>query len=102
MKLLVKSELYAGNLVKGINTWAIGVVRYSAGVLDWTKDGSEDKENGDLMWSFPQEGQFWKTVSEEKGRWQEFDQCGGLCASGGGRPEHLCSWQQGVDVEGCR
>ena len=38
MKLLVKSELYAGNLVKGINTWAIGVVRYSAGVLDWTKD----------------------------------------------------------------
>ena len=38
MKLLVKSELYAGNLVKGITTWAIGVVRYSAGVLDWTKD----------------------------------------------------------------
>ena len=38
MKLLVKSELYAGNLVKGINTWAIGVVRYSAGVLDWTKE----------------------------------------------------------------
>ena len=36
--MLVKSELYAGNLVKGINTWAIGVVRYSAGVLDWTKD----------------------------------------------------------------
>ena len=38
MKLLVKSELYAGNLVKGINTWASGVVRYSAGVLDWTKE----------------------------------------------------------------
>ena len=38
VKLLVKSELYAGNLVKGINTWAIGVVRYSAGVLDWTKE----------------------------------------------------------------
>ena len=36
--MLVKSELYAGNLVKGINTWAIGVVRYSAGVLDWTKE----------------------------------------------------------------
>ena len=38
VKLLVKSELYGGNLVKGINTWAIGVVRYSAGVLDWTKE----------------------------------------------------------------
>ena len=38
MKLLVKSELYSGNLVKGINTWAIGVVRHSASVLDWTKE----------------------------------------------------------------
>ena len=38
MKLLAKSELYAGNLVKGINAWAIGVVRYSAGILDWTKE----------------------------------------------------------------
>ena len=38
MKLLVKSELYAGDLVKGINTWAFGVVRYRAGVLDVTKD----------------------------------------------------------------
>ena len=38
VKLLSKSELYAGNLVKGINAWAIGVVRYSAGILDWTKE----------------------------------------------------------------
>ena len=38
VKLLAKSELYAGNLVKGINAWAIGVVRYSAGILDWTKE----------------------------------------------------------------
>jgi hypothetical protein len=37
VKLLAKSELYAGNMVKGINAWAIGVVRYSAGILDWTK-----------------------------------------------------------------
>ena len=38
VKLLVKSKLYADNLVRGINTWAIGVGRYSAGVLDWTKE----------------------------------------------------------------
>ena len=38
VKLLVNSELYTDNLVEGINTWAIGVVRYSAGVLDWTKE----------------------------------------------------------------
>ena len=107
VKLLVKSELYAGNLVKGINTWAIGVVRYSAGVFGLDKrrpkaDGCEDKEDADLMWSLPQEGQCWKTVSEEEGRRQGCDQCGGLSASGGGRPEYLCPGQRGVDVEGCR
>ena len=36
VKLLSKSKLYAGNLVRGINAWAVGVVRYSAGILDWT------------------------------------------------------------------
>ena len=55
-------------------------------------NGCEDKEDAALIWSLPQEGQCWKTVSVEKGRWQGFDQCGGLCASGGSRPEHLCSW----------
>ena len=34
---MLKSELYAGNLIAGINAWAIGIVRYTAGVLDWTK-----------------------------------------------------------------
>jgi hypothetical protein len=37
LKLLLKSELYAGNLIAGINAWAIGIVRYTAGVLDWGK-----------------------------------------------------------------
>ena len=36
VKLVAKSKLYAGNLVRGINAWAVSVVRYSAGVLDWT------------------------------------------------------------------
>ena len=36
VKLLSKSKLYAGNLVRGINAWAVGVIRYSAGILDWT------------------------------------------------------------------
>jgi len=34
VKLLSKSKLYAGNLVNGINTWAVGVILYSAGILD--------------------------------------------------------------------
>merc|ERR1712048_1001393 len=36
VKILAKSKLYAGNLVRGINAWAVGVIRYSAGILDWT------------------------------------------------------------------
>ena len=37
VKLLARSKLYAGNLIRGINAWAIGVVRYSAGIIDWTE-----------------------------------------------------------------
>ena len=36
VKLVTKSKLYGGNLIKAINAWAIGVVRYSAGILDWS------------------------------------------------------------------
>jgi hypothetical protein len=35
--MLVKSKLRTGNMVSRINAWAIiGVVRYSARILDWT------------------------------------------------------------------
>jgi len=37
VKLVARSRLYAGNLIKGVNAWAVSVVRYSAGVLNWTK-----------------------------------------------------------------
>ena len=37
VKLVAKSRLYAGNLIKDVNAWAVSVVRYSAGVLDWTE-----------------------------------------------------------------
>ena len=43
VKLLAKSRLYAGNLIKGINAWAVSVVRYSAGIIDWS-----DKELKDV------------------------------------------------------
>ena len=35
-KLLVRSTLCGGNLMRVINAWAIGVVRYNAGILDWS------------------------------------------------------------------
>ena len=36
VKKLCKSKLSGGNLIKGINAWAVSVIRYSAGILDWT------------------------------------------------------------------
>ena len=35
---LCRSKLNGGNLIDGINTWAVGVVRYSAGIVDWTME----------------------------------------------------------------
>lgn len=33
LKLLLNSKLSCGNLIMAINTWAVAVIRYSAGVL---------------------------------------------------------------------
>ena len=37
VRFLAKSKLNAWNMVQGINAWAVGVVRYSSGILEWTK-----------------------------------------------------------------
>ena len=37
VKLLARSKLYAGNLIRGIKAWATRVVQYSAGIIDWTE-----------------------------------------------------------------
>jgi len=36
VKLVAKSKLYGGHVFRAINAWAIGVVRYSAGILEWS------------------------------------------------------------------
>lgn len=36
VKLVAKSKLYAGNMMRAVNTWAVSVVRYTAGILDWS------------------------------------------------------------------
>ena len=43
VKAVAKSFLYSKNLFTAINVWAVSVVRYSAGIVDWT-----DKEMKDL------------------------------------------------------
>ena len=37
VRKLAKSELYARNVFMGINQWALRVVRYSAGIVDWNR-----------------------------------------------------------------
>ena len=36
IKLLLKSALTSKNLIQAMNTWAIPVIRYGAGILNWT------------------------------------------------------------------
>ena len=37
VRKLAKSELHAKNVFIRINQWTLGVVRYSAGIVDWTE-----------------------------------------------------------------
>ena len=34
----MRSKLNEGNLISGIDAWTVEVVRYSAGIVEWTKD----------------------------------------------------------------
>ena len=34
----MKSKLNSGNLVRGVNTWAVSLLRYSAGFVSWRKN----------------------------------------------------------------
>jgi len=38
MRLIMKSELNAGNCITAANIWAIPVVRYTAGIVEWTAE----------------------------------------------------------------
>ena len=38
VKAVSKSFLYSRNLFTALNVWAVSVVRYTAGILDWTGD----------------------------------------------------------------
>ena len=53
-RLIVKSKLNGNNLVKAINTWAIFLLRYGAGLLKWTREELEwmDRRTRILMTIF--------------------------------------------------
>ena len=37
LKIVLKSKLNGGNLVQGVNTWAVSLLRYSAAFISWRK-----------------------------------------------------------------
>ena len=37
VKKVIRSKLNGGNMVKAINSWAVSLLRYSGGVVKWTK-----------------------------------------------------------------
>ena len=51
VKKLRRSKLNGGNLIDGINTWAVGVVRYSTGIVDWTMEevANMDRRNRKIL-----------------------------------------------------
>ena len=39
LKKVLKLKLNGGNLVQGVSTWAVSLLRYSAAFLSWRKCG---------------------------------------------------------------
>ena len=50
---LPETKLFSRNLIKGINTWAVPLVRYSGPFLKWTRD--EHESNDCAKWTKEQE-----------------------------------------------
>ena len=42
LRKVLKSKLNGGNLVRGVNTWAISLLRYSAAFVSWRKSKRQD------------------------------------------------------------
>ena len=36
VRKILKSKFNGDNIIKAINSWAVPVVRYTAGIIDWT------------------------------------------------------------------
>ena len=51
VRKILETKLNAGNLIKGINTWAVSLLRYSVTFMNWTKFEMEqlDRQTRKLM-----------------------------------------------------
>ena len=51
MRKILETKLNGGNIITGVNTWVISLLRYSAAFLDWTRAELEqmDRRTRKLM-----------------------------------------------------
>ena len=51
VKKVLKSRLNGGNIIKAINTWAVALIKYTGGIVDWTVEelGKIDGKTRKLM-----------------------------------------------------
>ena len=45
VRKVAQSKLNGGNLIRAINTWAVSLVRYSGGTVDWKKQEVQDVDH---------------------------------------------------------
>ena len=43
-KLILKSKLNGRNKIMGLNTWAVSILRYGAGILKWNKNELQEMD----------------------------------------------------------
>ena len=85
VKKLCRSKLNGGNLISGINTWAVSVLHYSAGIVDWTAEElvSMDRRTGKILamnGCMHTRSNVCETVPAEEGRRKRVDQHRGVCS----------------------
>ena len=44
VKLILKSKLNGRNKIMALNTWAVSILRYSAGILTWNKSELQEMD----------------------------------------------------------
>ena len=67
--MILKSKLNAGN-IKAIDSWVLSIIRYGAGIIEWTKEPKEmDRNTGKLLtiykcfyWRDDGDRFYWKRV----------------------------------------
>ena len=88
VKKVLGSKLSGGNTIKAINAWAISVVRYSGGIVDWTVDELKeaDKKTRKLLTlngALHPRSNTRQALSPTSRRWQGFDLFRGMHQTGG-------------------